>query len=274
MAKRENGSLLSQIEAGALDPSADLPTLLRLCISLGGMTSSTRLRDWASKELKGYPPEDLLPSYRLTRTLLYVDAFTGGGQVTGQIAPLTLIPEEARPTVQGDIHLGGPIAEIIDIIQSTRRAGGDSVNLSPPLAPELVALMNHNLAQGDRNPWGRPTQVVERVYWKVPLARFTGIVDTVRTTLVELVAEMKAGTPNGSNLPSHDIAEQAFDIAIHGNRNHIVVNQVAPGGTGVAAAGAVSVGNPEIESRSRRWMWWAVGLATIVAAIITVIGIA
>lgn len=69
------------------------------------------------------------------------------------------------------------------------------------------------------------------------LSHFTAIIDTVRTTLVELVAEMRAGTPPGAVLPSHDVAEQAVDIAINGNLSRVLINQVAPHANGAAAAG-------------------------------------
>jgi len=257
---------------GAHDPSSDLPTLLRKCISLGGVTGSARLREWATKELKGYGADDTLPPYRATKSLLYMDAAIPGGRVAGQQAPLTLIPDVARPSIQGDIQLPQPIAEIGDLVSSARQKGEDSIRLSPPLAQELLALMNNDLSKREQRSWGGgldlpPSQVIERVYWKVGLSFFVAILDTVRTTLVELVAEMRAGTPSGEALPTHDVAEQAVDIAINGNRNRVVINQVAPNATAAASAGGVaSTGDAEPESKSRRVMWWIVGVAGIVAA--------
>jgi hypothetical protein len=269
----KGNNLLAEIEAGAHDPKADLPTLLRKCITLGGATGSTRLRDWATKELKGYEADDTLPSYRITRSLLFLDAAVVGGRVTSQQAPLPLIPDVARPSVQGDIHLPQPIAEIVDLVSSARRDNEGSVRLSPPLAQELLALMNHELAKREQQPWGGgmglpPSQVIERVYWVVSLSFFVAILDTVRTTLVELVTEMRAGTLPGEALPTHDVAEQAVDIAINGNRNRVVINQVAPNG-----AGAASIANSEPESNARTVMWWIVGIAGIVAAAAAVIAL-
>lgn len=132
----KGSNLLAEIEAGAHDPKADLPTLLRKwlrkCITLGGATGSTRLRDLATKELKGYEADDSLPSYRITRSLLFLDAAVVGGRITNQQAPLPLIPDIARPSVQGDIHLPQPTAEIVDLVSSARRDHEGSVRLSPP----------------------------------------------------------------------------------------------------------------------------------------------
>jgi AbiTii len=271
VAKTSAPDLLSEIEAGALDSDSDLPDLLRKCVSLGGVTGSARLREWATKELKGYGSDATLPSYRLTGSLLYLDGAMIGGRVTGQQVPLMMIPKEARPSVQGDIHLPFPIAELVEIVAVARRKGEDSVRLSPPLASEMVALINHALAQEDQPSWSGirmpQSRVVERVYWMVGLSHFTAIIDTVRTTLVELVAEMRAGTRDGATLPSHEIAEQAVDIAINGNRNRVVIQQVGPHGEAAAAAGGIgSTGDAEPESKPRRLMWWLAGIAAVVAA--------
>ena len=138
MAKRGTSGLLAEIELGAHDPTSDLPTLLRKCISLGGATGSARLRDWATMELKGYGAGDDLPPYRMTTSLLFMDAAIPRGRVSGQQVPLTLIPDVARPSIQGDIHLPQPIAEIGDLVSSARRDGEDSIRLSPPLAEEAL----------------------------------------------------------------------------------------------------------------------------------------
>ena len=41
-----------------------LAETLRKCIVLGGRAGSTELRDWASKELRGYYGDSALPQYR------------------------------------------------------------------------------------------------------------------------------------------------------------------------------------------------------------------
>ena len=55
-------SLLDQIESEALN--GEVVEALRLCKTLGGKSSSTEVREWPSLELRGYGPEDDLPSYR------------------------------------------------------------------------------------------------------------------------------------------------------------------------------------------------------------------
>lgn len=265
---RGSTKLLDQIEGGGLDPSTDLPSLLRKCITLGGATGSERLREWAVLELKGYGPDDELPPYRLAAAPLLLDGVTGNLRVSGQAVPINMIPAVARDKLTTEVRFPQPIAEIAHLLASARNRGEEVVRLGPPGGEELVALINNDLAKADRSMF--PATSLERIYWSVNLAPIASIIDVVRTTLVELVAEMRAGTRSGEALPSREIAEQAVDIAINGKRNRVVINQVGAGGQAAAAAGGAASAGREAEPPSRRVMWWVVGVAAIVTAIAAV----
>lgn len=61
--KREG--LLAQIEAGVLDDTVPLSSLLQKCIVLGGQAGSEKMRDWARQELNGYKGDtEAWPDYR------------------------------------------------------------------------------------------------------------------------------------------------------------------------------------------------------------------
>ncbi len=263
--------LLDEIEAGALDDSTDLSSVLRKCITLGGATGSERLRDWASLELKGYGGDDKLPEYRRVVAPLLLDGQAGNNWVTGQTVPLTMIPDFARDKIGNEVLFAQPIAEIEHLLRNARRDSTGIVRLSPPGTQELVALINNELVKDDRRQYlGSslpPAQIVERVYWGVSLAPIARILDVVRTTLVELVAEMRSATPGGS-APSHEAAEQAVDIALYGKRNRIIVQQVASGGPATVAGGSIS--DPQLETPGRRIAWWIFGVAGIIAAVAAV----
>lgn len=74
-----------------------------------------------------------------------------------------------------------------------------------------------------------PGQTIERIYWDVSLIPLTRILDGVRTQLVALIVEMRAGTPAGTSIPSREVAEQAVGIVIHGKGHRIVIQQDSPG---------------------------------------------
>lgn len=254
--------MLGEIEAAALDPASDLPAMLRKCITLGGATGSERLREWAVRELKGYETDDELPPYREVVAPLLLDGIAGNALVRDQAVPANMIPEFAREKVNTELPFPQPIAELVDLLSAARSKGESGIRLGVPGGPELVAIINSELD---------PSRHVDRIFWSVSLSPIARILDVVRTTLVELVAEMRAGTPSGTGLPSRETAEQAVDIAINGKRNRVVINQVGPGGQAAGAAGgAAAIGIGEAETRARRLMWWVVGVAAVVTAVAAV----
>lgn len=248
--------LLTQIERGAHDTHSDLPGLLRRCITLGGLTGSDRLREWASRELMGYRNDDELPDYRTAAAPLVLDAHVPGGRIEGQQVPYTLIPDFAREYLSDDIAFRQPITEIDEMIASARRRHESTVKLGVPLGSGVIALMNDELGKSGHQ------QVVERIYWNVSLIPLAGVLDAVRTRLVALIAEMRAGTPSRNALPSREITEQAAAVAIYGKGHRIVIQQDSPGATATVGDG---------EGRARRIAFWVVAIATVVAAVAAVL---
>jgi alpha-D-ribose 1-methylphosphonate 5-triphosphate diphosphatase PhnM len=87
----------------------------------------------------------------------------------------------------------------------------------PPGAAQLVTLMNHE----NQDQYNR----IERIYWTVTRSVLQGVIEDIRSRLVTLVAEMKAGVEPGEKLPSAEIANQAVEVAIHGDENRVKVRQ-------------------------------------------------
>lgn len=249
--------LLTQIERGAHDQSSDLPSLLRRCITLGGVTGSSSLREWATSELTGYGNNDALPGYRTAAAPLLLDAHVPGGAIKGQQVPYALVPDFARDRLSEDLEFRQPISEISEMVSSAREKGDSTVKLGVPLGSGLVALMNDELHKDG------PGQTIERIYWEVSLVPLASILDGVRTRLVGLIAEMRAGTPAGASIPSREIAEQAVGVVIHGKGNRIVIQQDSPG--------AIAAISEPSESNARRIAFWIVAIATVVAAVAAVV---
>lgn len=249
--------LVTQIERGAHDASSDLPSLLRRCITLGGVTGSESLREWASRELMGYGSEDELPAYRAAAAPLVLDAHVPGGVIKGQQVPYALIPDFAREHLGDGLEFRQSISEIGEMVASAQRRGETTVKLGVPLGAGVVSLMNDELQKDGTG------QTIERIYWDVSLIPLTRILDGVRTRLVALISEMRAGTPAGTSIPSREVAEQAVGIVIHGKGHRIVIQQESPG---------ASAAMPETsESGARRIAFWVVVAATVVAAVAAVV---
>jgi hypothetical protein len=236
---------------------------LRKVIALGGRVGSPELREWASQELHGYVGSDVeLPGYRKVAAVLAIDVLNPMGRiVTGQqISPLSL-PEGIRDVIGEVVPLGQGIGEIEGMLESAR-AGDGVVKLAPPESQTLARIIEHEYEADHRG------QHIMAVYWPLGQVPLRGVLDRVRTTLVELVAEMRAGTSDAGELPSREVAAQAVNVAVYGNKARVNVasSQISGGGSH-----DVKVTQPA-DGRS---IWvkvgaGVVGLATVVGALVAV----
>lgn len=98
--------LLTEIERDLLDgePVADV---LRKLIILGGRAGSSELRDWASRELRGYADASLeeLPCYRKLLAIIQVDVVVGRDQMSHFTISPNQLPESARAHIGNEVPL-------------------------------------------------------------------------------------------------------------------------------------------------------------------------
>lgn len=258
MVKRSD-DLLARIERDVLDESKPIALALQKCLSLGGHANSAELREWASRELHGYTGhEEALPDYRRLHVPLLMDGFVPGGSFRHKQVSVIDLPEEAREVIGDELSLTFGIGRIESLIRRAESRG--AVMMTPPAAAELALMMTHEVGRYH----------VEQVYWSVTADALHGVVDAVRITLTELVAEMRAGTAAGQEAPSPEVATQAVQFAVYGKGHRITVATAGEGGTAVAAPQVGEGEEPGFWTTSRR-VWAAlVGLATIIGAIAAV----
>lgn len=257
-------TLLDEIKRDLLDgkPIADL---LRKCLLLGSEAGSLELTDWASKELRGYGPDDELPKYRQIVAPLQLDAMVGNGWVKGQIISSSELPDFARDTIGNLVPIVMPIGEVEAMVGE--RSSGKHVHLQPAGASDLVLYMN---GEADN-----PFQQITSMYWSVAPSALHGIVDNVRTTLTELAGELIRTLPSGHVTPTKEHAHQAVEVAVHGRSARVSVN------TAQAVDGSTSTATQDVNDDARSdTPWWrisgrvgafVVGCAVIVGAVITVL---
>jgi hypothetical protein len=254
--------LLGEIEREAVQANAELPALLRKCIALGGISGSVALREWATRELKGYGESDTLPPYRTIPAILVVDGFTTTHHITGQQISSGSLPDIARDFIKEEVALHGPIAELTDAIKAARNRGDDHTNFAIPGGSALTVLTNHDLRVK-----GVQFHTIERIYLKAAVTSLVGVVDTVQTNLVELVAELRAGVGTGHSIPDKDLTDRAVNIVIHGDKNRVDVAHAVADPNGMAEIHA----SPERGSRSKTIMFWTASSATVAAAAIALL---
>jgi hypothetical protein len=141
-------------------------------IPLGGEAGSAELREWATRELRGYGPDDELPEYRWIVTSIHADMAYRTTLLTGQPIIPRHIPREFRDDISGEIPLRMSITEIEEYARRSRP--GEPLEWLPPHAEEAALAMNEYQQGGKR---------VKRLYRRVDPVSLHGVVDQVRTTL-------------------------------------------------------------------------------------------
>ena len=185
--------LLTALRERVIDESEPLAGLLRKCLLLGAETGSKSLRDWARFELNGYADDVEVPAYRVIPAGRFMSYVSGYTQVSNQPLSWCALPPKAREIVPERLTLRGPLAEIEQMAtQNTGRLGTGPLSLA-------LQIVNESL------PFG---QNAYELSYSVPGATLVGIVDCIRTNLVEFVADLTADTPL-DQLPSKAAVEAA-----------------------------------------------------------------
>lgn len=249
-------TLLDEIERETLDQEAPLAGALRKCVALGGYTHSVELRDWATGELRGYDPGAVeTPAYRTVGALLKIDWASMAYHAKGQTISPTQLPDFARESVKEEMTLYQGVGELEAMLQQARDKGG-YLHYTFARSTDLVAYMNIQNQREDTGQW------IQTMYHEVSAVTIAGVLDRIRTTLTELVAEMRDGPADSEGMPSAQTAAQAVNVAVHGNRNRVRVSSAQGAGGAPAAV-------PEDTAWWKRWQavsGLVAGLATLTGA--------
>jgi hypothetical protein len=257
---RRDNSLLAKIETEALDEEGSVAGALRKCVALGGQTESSELRDWATKELRGYGDDDALPEYRVVAAPIQIDGAKLNGTITGQqIAPSSL-PDFVQEKIGEEFKFFGGIGELEELVRSSEQSG-EPAKLQLPMGADIARVMTSEL--GDRG------QVILSVYWAISAVSIRGVIDQVRTSLVQLVAELEATTPDDQPLPSPEATTQAVQVVVTGKRSNVTVatSQARDNGEANVNVDRPSLPESDCWTRARRLGGFFVGVATIAAAV-------
>ncbi len=191
-----------------------------------------------------------------------IDGSNMVARIKGQQISRFDLPAEVRDHVKELVTFGNGVGELEAMLKHAQEEGG-AARLGIPGGAELVKMMNYRGAQA-----GLDFQAVERVYWSVSEPSLHGVLDAIRTTLVALVAEMRAGMPESAENPSAAVADQAVNVAVHGDQNRIEITSAQASGNGSHQVHARS----RIEKGSRGKFWIVLGSLTGVG--ILLVGIA
>ncbi|MEU1050642.1 hypothetical protein ABZ400_36685 [Streptomyces sp. NPDC005897] len=247
-------SRLDRLEDDVLNESRPLAPILRQVIALGGHAHSEPLRTWALRELQGYEGTDVpIPDYRRISAPLVMDGLAGRYQFREQPVSMFDLPDFARESLGDVLRFGQGVGQIESLL-----AQRQTVQLAPAMAAEVAVFMSQN-----------PSRQVLRLYWAVHPSALEGVLDQVRTRLVQLVGELRAAMPHGQQDPTPDQVAQALqniNIVTGDNSSVTVTAPVAVAhrrGSARAETGGTAQRFPRIS------VVWTVSAALVAAAALT-----
>lgn len=234
-------TLIQELVDGAAGDTVPVATLLRQLMVVAARTDTAPLADWVRHELEGYPMSEVVPAYRGPFPVHVVGDFTGmmGSGVTNlPIAPMT-VPEEIRPDHLFNVSFADPVAELGQLALHPK--------LEMAWPADVVRAYNGLVAQGKIRRIVRGDMVLVTAKYGIPTSTVVGVLDAVRTRILELVLELEKVAPTAGqpDAPPATKAETArvVNYHLHGTAMNVAIGStdvtqaVTPGGSWRAPAG-------------------------------------
>lgn len=170
------------------------------------------LSQWVEFELKGYPKDAELPSYRIIPITVMGNASNGAYRVSEQPLPLMHLDKSLREKLDEN-HLTQSIAVIEGWCS-------DEKHLSIVIAPEFYPLLNKGLGNGYQ---------IERAWGKTSMGAMVQVVTEVRARLLEFALKLSDRLPpEAKREDMKQISKEAhvgdlFHNSVFGDNTTIVV---------------------------------------------------
>lgn len=255
--KKRPGDLLGQVEQDLLNEKP-IASVLRNLIVLGGQAGSAELRGWASKELRGYSNDEVLPGYRVLPAPIQIDGVVGNGMVKHQTISVTDFPDFVREEIQERVPIRFGVGEIQSAIDAHRDER--TVQLQVPGASVLAQIIDH----------GNPYQHTTAVYWAVSVSALEGLLDQIKTRLAELIGELRSMTSPQQEIPTASQATNAVNLVINGKGSRVNIAQASEGGVILTGSPEGPALEPRFWTIGKRIVAATVGAATIGAFVLAV----
>ncbi|EKS7554397.1 hypothetical protein ACE2NF_003362 [Salmonella enterica] len=205
-------SLLREIQQAAIDPSIDLPSLLRKCKVLASRLGNQEFKQWINFELNGYPDQSNLPDYRVFDVEVR-GYFTGSFHrvLNNANVPPSCILKELREALF-TCRMNTPVAALVSL---TKNSDGIA---QEPWNADVTAYVGRQIIQ-DMN--------CLRAWKVIPVNLLASILDVIRTKILDFALEIEAenpeageAQPNTQPIPQEKV-QQVFNTYIVGNGNNI-----------------------------------------------------
>jgi hypothetical protein len=205
-------NLLDRLQSDILG-AAPLSDLLRAAMVLAFRLKNQELKDWVDRELNGYPDGSTVPDYRVLPTAAF-GTFTNGFQAIQNVAiPLNVFPDDTREQFRF-LVMGQGIRELESMLEACVRSDEGTLHSRFP------GITTHYLAN----------RVFEGMVclsaWRtISQAGLAGILDTIRTRLLQLTLELAERYPEAAHFdftaaaknPSSAQVGQVVQYTFHGD---------------------------------------------------------
>ena len=174
--------LLARIIEGAITDDVKLVTLLRQCLILANELDNESLKAWATAELNGYPDHNAMPEYRVT-PITAKGVFLGplGAQINDQPLAAGTLKEPHRWWAT-TAYMKQPVSTYERLASDSEKNGFAIVNWPA----DLTAAYQSKYIEG---------YALNRAWQEISMGAVAGIVDTVRTRILQLALECPPSAP-------------------------------------------------------------------------------
>jgi len=221
-------TLLQEIIDGASGTDVPVSTLLRKVKVLAARTgTAASLGQWVDQELSGYDEVDSVPSYRGPHPTLVLGDFYGAfgsGVKNVQIPPISF-PAELRDGPLFNVTFMQPLAEIEDL------ALQDVTRLAWP--PDGITYYNYGVQQREIQRIVREDMALAQVVRPVSRSVLTGIIDAVRTRVLDLALDIESVAPDAGEPGATDETKREAQQVVNNYNFHGAGSNIAIGSTNV-----------------------------------------
>ncbi|MGV1772965.1 hypothetical protein ACQZ6B_22520 [Agrobacterium vitis] len=229
--------LLSEIQNDAVNSSSNVAAMLRKCLILAARVDSGLLEDWVKYELNGYPEDADVPDYRDLQ-LSFKGHFSG--PLGAHIKNAPIAPHVIEQIV-GDERFSKflarqPITTISDT-EKARNAGVLHVNFD-----NLALLVGQHVYRG---------YSAVQVWGEVPSMGVIGIIEAVKSRILELTLALEKKYPNAGEVGGMDDKDQKVRNDIQAIFNNSIYGNVGFVGNASHSTINVQIGTRNIEALTK-----------------------
>lgn len=197
-------TLVSELIDAASGDSVATPVLLRRVKVLAARLKTVPLADWVDHELSGYNGDSPLPPYRGPFRGEARGTFSGsfGSSISNAPIPIVAFDEKHRKTFEDffKIELRQGVAELEDMASAADGEGAGTLHM--PWPADAIAYANVLWQQGAVH-WYEGMGLTS-AHVPIPASMLRGVLDTVRTRVLDLALAIESEDPLAGNAADAD----------------------------------------------------------------------